>query len=67
MEKIIKYIIIIFLIFGFIVIPIGAWLDYEYIKAATFKQYLVICGWEYLIFIIGFLGGWGTNEIIKKN
>ena len=61
-----KKITIQLLIIGIIGIPIAAYLDILWQGIGSLRAFLVICTFEYLVFCLGFLSGYGLGIIRNK-
>ena len=57
----------IMLIGMFIIVPLGAYLDFKLVKMNGFWNYVYICLWEYSIFWMGlFIGERVKNRDVKQ-
>ena len=53
-----------YLLLGLLAVPIFAYLDLIFIGALGYADYVIVCLWEYMIFLIGVLVG---IKIFKRN
>jgi len=45
-----KKLILLYVLFGFVVIPLSAFVDTVQFQQGTALDYLIVCGWEYICF-----------------